>query len=167
MSWRRWMRRSSSKQSPSHTPPRGPETSWGGGWRSPAHTPDPTDTKAWSPARTPPWHSWWFKHKQTQSWHQIKSHFLESKHIKEGWNERHWGLTGFSWKSYLKSSISAPKKVLKLLCWLMWLSSFSLMFPNTCRKQLLFILLDQHWFCILLEQGKQNVMCQVFGEWLA
>lgn len=37
--------------------------------------------------------------------------------------------------AHLNSSISALKNVLKLLCWLMWLSSFSLMFPNTCRKQ--------------------------------
>lgn len=36
-------------------------------------------------------------------------------------------------QTYLKSSMRALKKVLKLLCWLMWLSSFSLMFPNTCR----------------------------------
>lgn len=33
--------------------------------------------------------------------------------------------------THLKRSISAPEKVLKLLCWLIWFSSFSLMFPNT------------------------------------
>lgn len=33
--------------------------------------------------------------------------------------------------SYLNSSSRAPEKVLKLLCWLMWVLSLSLMFPNT------------------------------------
>lgn len=37
-------------------------------------------------------------------------------------------------KADLNKSINALKKVLKLLCWLMWLSSFSLMFPNTWKK---------------------------------
>lgn len=37
-------------------------------------------------------------------------------------------------QTHLKSNIRALKKVLKLLCWLMWLSSFSLMFPNTCTN---------------------------------
>lgn len=60
-SWRRWMRRSSSKRSRSHSRLSGPETWWGGRWRGPVHTPDLTDMKAWSPARTPLSHSWWFK----------------------------------------------------------------------------------------------------------
>lgn len=36
---------------------------------------------------------------------------------------------------YLNSNIRAPEKVLKLLCWLMWVLSFNLMFPNTWFRQ--------------------------------
>lgn len=61
--WRRWMRRSSSKRSRSHSRPSGPETWWGARWRGPVHTLDLTDMKAWSPARTPLSHSWWVKNK--------------------------------------------------------------------------------------------------------
>lgn len=57
-SWRRWMRQSRSRQSQSHSPPPGQTSALLG--RS--HTFVPPDMTTWSPAMTPPWHSWTHTH---------------------------------------------------------------------------------------------------------
>jgi len=71
-------------------------------------------------------------HTHTPRWRQIKSRFLEVERELDKIESAE--ARGFLF-AHLKRSMSALKKVLKLLCWLMWLSSFSLMFPNTCSKQ--------------------------------